>query len=1038
MPSTTLSRAEQMALTALALPAFQRINLSEIRNDVAALLGHIGRDGFFDEYTKHDMSHVDGMLNSLDWLIPPTTAAIMSPTDWLLTVLAIYFHDLGMLVTKTEFAARNQSPFIRFKEEVLGTDTLGTDYRDNLSRRYPLPDAQERFLYQEYIRRTHPARVAAWLRGVPDMPPQGTAAIAEVVQRLVDGVDIAFQRDLALVCESHHLDDLGDAKKYPVSRPYGNSAAETANVQYAAILLRSADLLHVTQDRTPSVEFRVINPTDPTSQVEWAKQMAVRAVRPRPQEDGDDPQQLPQVPDTIEVHATFTDADGFFGLTAFLTYANGQLRKSHEWADASRRTRGANHEFPWRHIDDSHIEAIGFLSTPFSFDIDQQRILDLLTGHTLYNDTSVVIRELVQNSLDAFRLQSLVERQGIEHNEHPAVSIEWDTATRVLTVRDSGTGMTQSIIERHLLRVGSSRYHDPEFQKAFPSFSPISRFGIGVLSCFMVADEIEILTSHDEEIEARHLTLRSVHGRYLIRLIKKEEDGPARGILPHGTEIRLRLRSSAGLPNVLTTVRRWVLIPGCRVHVVMDGGDPVVVGFRSPREALIDMLKGLRISVDPSTDSSPPGTDGHMRVIRVHQTQSGPVTIAYAVVWSPYFREWTFLSLDYYTRHGSHRDADWWLGTAVEGIRVQFGTPGFEGVGIAAIANAAGPLAPRTNVARSSLEDTPERREVHRCIYGVYASHVTSETASLHTERGFSVTWATQEATFLLRALSPPQSERRIEATDPKTLLEELDRIPVLVAERNSSRSALPLKDLAAEPGFWVSEGGLIQTVESLLREVRSTASISSVLEALDAPDVRLPDGLIVASAPRSGILSRRHFEGREVSRIVMIPEQRRVDLYFEGISATSRWRSVPRRVRESMLMLEGGHLGLDHNRSFAVARGTVPISGADTVDAISTSLGTLILSGNPLHTLLSNWLDRLEVSPSDDLAEAAPAVFTVALQLVAGALRMPVEANAVRILLSRLESRLHGSALLDEAVEGFEGLSLKIFNPGDWDRRSE
>jgi hypothetical protein len=69
-----------------------------------------------------------------------------------------------------------------------------------------------------------------------------------------------------LVCESHHLDDLNDLEKYRVSQPYRDSNAETANLQYAAILLRVADLLHITSDRTPSICFRVINPTDPVSQ----------------------------------------------------------------------------------------------------------------------------------------------------------------------------------------------------------------------------------------------------------------------------------------------------------------------------------------------------------------------------------------------------------------------------------------------------------------------------------------------------------------------------------------------------------------------------------------------------------------------------------------------------------------------------------------------------------------------------------------------------------------------------------------------------
>src|SRR6185503_11705911 len=93
------SLAEQEAKKAESLPAFGGLNLLHIKRQVALLLGLIGRGGIFDQYTRHDISHIDEMLRSLEWLVPDTTKRIMSPADWLMVVLAIYFHDLGMLVT---------------------------------------------------------------------------------------------------------------------------------------------------------------------------------------------------------------------------------------------------------------------------------------------------------------------------------------------------------------------------------------------------------------------------------------------------------------------------------------------------------------------------------------------------------------------------------------------------------------------------------------------------------------------------------------------------------------------------------------------------------------------------------------------------------------------------------------------------------------------------------------------------------------------------------------------------------------------------
>ena len=59
------------------------------------------------------------MLKSLDWLIPPETKAIMTPADWVLLVLSIYFHDMGLLVTRDEYTNRKRSGFADFRERVL-------------------------------------------------------------------------------------------------------------------------------------------------------------------------------------------------------------------------------------------------------------------------------------------------------------------------------------------------------------------------------------------------------------------------------------------------------------------------------------------------------------------------------------------------------------------------------------------------------------------------------------------------------------------------------------------------------------------------------------------------------------------------------------------------------------------------------------------------------------------------------------------------------------------------------------------------------
>ena len=253
----------------------------------------------------------------------------LTPADWLLIVLSIYLHDLGMLVTRAEFEAREKSGFVTFRAQILFAGEKGKDYKAKIDT-LP-PDAAERFLYQEFVRERHADRIRAWVTGkAPEILGVSVDAMQQI-DELLRPLSPQFRRDLALVCESHHRDDLHDFKKYKISQPYGNSDPETANVHYSAILLRSADLLHITKDRTPSIVFKAINPTDPLSQQEWAKQMAVTRVRPKLglNKEGNPDPDAPK--DTIEVHAYFTREDGFFGLTSYLKYAAAELRKCNDW-----------------------------------------------------------------------------------------------------------------------------------------------------------------------------------------------------------------------------------------------------------------------------------------------------------------------------------------------------------------------------------------------------------------------------------------------------------------------------------------------------------------------------------------------------------------------------------------------------------------------------------------------------------------------------------------------------------------------------------
>src|SRR5258708_103853 len=222
MAVSLTSFSEKQAEKAETLPAFRGFSLQAFKQKVADLLRLIEQGEIFDLYTKHHMTQIDSMLHLLEWLIPENTQSIMSPADWLLIVLAIYFHDFGLLVTKKEFELRNLSGFPEFRDNILFAGD-GEDYRIKVEQEFSDHEEVERFLYQEFVRYKHAERIRTWITDAPSVSFGDIDDTLQEIHQLLKPLSQQFRRDLAMVCESHHFDDLNDFKKYNVSRPYGNS-----------------------------------------------------------------------------------------------------------------------------------------------------------------------------------------------------------------------------------------------------------------------------------------------------------------------------------------------------------------------------------------------------------------------------------------------------------------------------------------------------------------------------------------------------------------------------------------------------------------------------------------------------------------------------------------------------------------------------------------------------------------------------------------------------------------------------------------------
>lgn len=69
-----IADCEQLAYKATQnCEAFKGINLLSIKDKLTVILNNIGANGMFDEYTKHNITHVNGVLELVDKIITEDT-----------------------------------------------------------------------------------------------------------------------------------------------------------------------------------------------------------------------------------------------------------------------------------------------------------------------------------------------------------------------------------------------------------------------------------------------------------------------------------------------------------------------------------------------------------------------------------------------------------------------------------------------------------------------------------------------------------------------------------------------------------------------------------------------------------------------------------------------------------------------------------------------------------------------------------------------------------------------------------------------------
>jgi molecular chaperone HtpG len=154
----------------------------------------------------------------------------------------------------------------------------------------------------------------------------------------------------------------------------------------------------------------------------------------------------------------------------------------------------------------------------YKFQINLRGIIELLSNH-LYSGPEVFLRELLQNGVDAIRARLHHEP---EHRGEITLEVVGGRGSKppTLIFTDNGIGLTEDEIHRFLATIGQSS-KNAEFWERPSDF--IGQFGIGLLSCFVVSDEIVVITRSMRGEDSAAMEWRGKpNGTYSIKVLESD------------------------------------------------------------------------------------------------------------------------------------------------------------------------------------------------------------------------------------------------------------------------------------------------------------------------------------------------------------------------------------------------------------------------------------------------------------------------------------------------------------------------------------
>ncbi|WP_288749113.1 hypothetical protein [uncultured Treponema sp.] len=351
-----------------------------------------------------------------------------------------------------------------------------------------------------------------------------------------------FLQDLENICQAHG-ENLDFIKKLPKeSEDWENNKN---NIQFLALILRLGDIIHFSSDRAPLSLYSEKQISNEESLKHWKVKFQ------------DIKYNFSKIENQISIsfQAFCSEPEMYYFLTDYINGIDEEINNFYRL----KQTWEKLEKFDVYNIilnptvlrDNIKYDRDVFIpDEKMKFTLNQSKILNLLMGVQLYKDKFACLRELYQNALDTSKcLLAYNKTKGVSEK----ICIEFGIGEENLEGRnrkyiyclDHGLGMDKYIVENYLLHIGNSYYKSKDFDAKNTDWKfdvkPTSQFGIGILSCYMIADKLGVTSVYYENQKELSFVLSGISERFYYKtpqISDKDKIGT------HGTLIKLFLKDS--------------------------------------------------------------------------------------------------------------------------------------------------------------------------------------------------------------------------------------------------------------------------------------------------------------------------------------------------------------------------------------------------------------------------------------------------------------------------------------------------------------